>query len=82
MYEYILTLIKYIYGLLQSARCCVKEYIKTITPKVIFKKFKSNTCLLYMVNELGTEIFIVYVDDMLEIGDKTELMDKIECTNE
>ena len=33
-YKYILTLIKYIYGLVQAARYYFKEYIKTITLKV------------------------------------------------
>ena len=33
---------------------------------------------LFRVNELGTEIIIVYVYDTLETGDKLELMDTIE----
>ena len=33
------------------------------------QKFKTDTCLLYRVNELGTVINIVYVDDPLAIGE-------------
>ena len=43
------------------------------------QKRKTDPCLLYRVNELGTVIFIVYVDYTLSIGDKLEFMDKIEC---
>ena len=79
MYGDILTLIKYIYGTVQVARCWFKEYIKTITLKVWFKQYKTDPCLLYIVNELRTAIVILYVDDTLEIGYKPSLMDTIEC---
>ena len=36
-YRYILTLIQYIYGLVQASRFWFKEYIKAITLKVVFK---------------------------------------------
>ena len=39
----------------------------TMTLNVGFKPFKTDTCLLYKVNELGNVIVIVYVNDMLEI---------------
>ena len=61
-YKYILPLIKYIYGLVQAERCWFEEYIKTMTPKAGFKQFKTGPCLLYRVNELRTEIFIVYAN--------------------
>ena len=59
MNEDILTLVKSIHGLVQAARFRFKEYIKKMTPKAGFKKCKDDTCLLYRVNELGTEIVIV-----------------------
>ena len=42
MYEYILTLIKYIYGIILESRCWFKHYIKTMTQKVVYK----NTILI------------------------------------
>ena len=50
-----------------------------MTQKAVFKKHKTDPCILYRVNELRAEIFTVYVDDTLAIGDKPELMDTIEC---
>ena len=47
-------------------------------PKVGFKKTQTDPCLLYIVNELGTVIVIIYIDDTLVIGYKSELMDTIE----
>ena len=51
-----------------------------MTPKAVFKQYKMDPCLLYRVNELGTEIFIVYVYDTMEIEENTALMDTIEYT--
>ena len=79
MCEYILTLLKYIHSLVKSERWWFKEYIKTMTLKIGFKQCKTDPCLLYKVNELRTEIVIVYVDDTLTIRDKTALMDMVEC---
>ena len=56
--KYILTLIKYIYGLLKAARCWSKEYIKKMTLKVGFKQCNTDPFILYQVNELGTLIVI------------------------
>ena len=70
---------KYIYGLVKASHLCFKECIKTMTLKTVFKKYKTNSCLLYQVNELNTVIVIVYVDETLAIWDKPALMDKIEC---
>ena len=74
-----MTLIKSIYGLIQAARLWFKEYIKTMALKAGFKKCNTGPCLLYRVNELGTIIFIIYVDGTLEIGYKLALMNTIEC---
>ena len=46
-YADILTLVKSIWGLLQAARSWLKEYINTIILKAIFKKCKTDPCLLY-----------------------------------
>ena len=67
MCKYILTLIKSIHSLLQAACFCFKEYFKTMNIKAGFKQFKTYPCLLYIVNELGTVIFIVYIYDTLTI---------------
>ena len=80
MYKYIFTLVKSIYGLLKSARCWSKEYINTTTLKAVFKKCKTNTCILYRVNEICTIIVIVYVHDTPEIGYKPAFVDTIEYT--
>ena len=61
---------KSIYGLVQAARCWFKSYIKTITLKEGLKKCKTGTCILYSVSELRNTIVIVYVDEILEIGEK------------
>ena len=47
--------------------------------KVGIQKCKTYPSLFYIVNELRDVIFVVYVDATLGIGDKSELMDKIEC---
>ena len=46
--------------------------------KAGLKKYKTDLCLLYQVNDLGTIIVIVYDDGTLEIGDKPEFMNMIE----
>ena len=74
-----MTLIIYIYGLIQAARFWFKEYIKTMTLTEGFKKCETDCCLLYRVNELRTVIVIIYVDKTLSVGDKPELMDTIIC---
>ena len=81
-YKYILKLIKFIYGIVQSARCWFKEYIKTMTLKLGFKQCKTDPCILYRVNELGAIIVIVYVNYTLEIRDKPAFMNTIECIKE
>ena len=81
MYEDISTLIKYIHGLLQATRCWFKEYIKIMNLKAGFKKWNTDPSILYRVNELGTLIVIIYVDDTLAFRGKTALVNIIECIN-
>ena len=50
-----------------------------MTQKAGFKHCRTDTCILYRVNKLGTAIVILYVDATYEIGYKPALMDKIEC---
>ena len=48
-----------------------------MTLKAGFKKLKTGTCILYIVNELSTVIIIVCVDGVLAIEDKLALVDTI-----
>ena len=41
-----------------------------MTFKTGLKQYKMDRCILYGVNEIKNVIFIVYIDDMLKIGDK------------
>ena len=45
-----------------------------------FKQCKSDTYLLYIVNELVTSVVIIYIYYTLSIGDGTELLDSLEYT--
>ena len=45
-----------------------------------FKQCKSDTYPLYIVNELGTDVVIIYLYYMLPIGDEPELFDRLEYT--
>ena len=38
--------------------------------KAWFKQWMTNMYLLYTMRKLGIDIVMVYVDDMMEIGDK------------
>ena len=64
----ILPLIKSIYGLVRAERFWFKECIKAMTPKAGFKQCKTDSCLLYRLNKLGTSIVIVYINITLEIS--------------
>ena len=55
----ILTLIQCICGLVQAVYIWFKGYIKTITLKEGFNKYKTGNCLLYIVSKLGTDIYII-----------------------
>ena len=65
-----LTKIKSIYILVKTSRLWFKEYINAMTLKAGFKQCKTDTCLLYIVNELSNLIVMVYIDDTLEIEGK------------
>ena len=77
MHDDILALLKSIYVLLQAERRWFKSYTNNMPLKEIFKKRKTDYCILYCVNEPGTLIFIIYVDDMLEMVENPEFMDTI-----
>ena len=64
-YENILTPIEFIFGLVHDVCHWFKERINTITLKAGFNKFKTDPCRLNILNELGTDIFNVYVDEIL-----------------
>ena len=70
MYEDILTLIQSIYGIVRSSRRWFTGYIKNTNLKAGFKQCNTDPCILYILNELETTIFIVYVYYMSEIMDK------------
>ena len=46
----------------------------------VFKQCKSDTYLLYIVNELVTSVFIIYIYYTLSIGDEPELLYRLEYT--
>ena len=73
VYGDILTLIKSILFLVQVDCFWFKEYTKTMTIKAVFKKSITDPSILYILNELGTLIFIIYVDDTLAFRDKSAL---------
>ena len=66
-----------IYWIFNNARYGFEEYTKNMNLKEVLKKFKSEPCLLYIVNKLGISIFIIHVDEMLPIGDKQVLLDTL-----
>ena len=48
-----------------------------MTLKVGWKNWNIDTCLLWRLNETDTDVVIIYVYDILEIGDKPEFMDTV-----
>ena len=73
-----MTLIKYIYGLVQAKNFWFKQYIKKMTLNAGFKQCKTDPFIIYQLNEIMTVIVIVYVDGTLKIRDKPVLMNNIE----
>ena len=65
-----LLLIQTIYGLVQAARQYHKKFVEVMVKKLEFKKCMADTCLLKRIDEKGTVIICVYVDDILCIGDR------------
>ena len=51
-----------------------------MTLKAGFKKYKDDPFIFYRVNELGTVVSVVYVDDTLAIGYKPESMNTINAS--
>ena len=50
-------------------------------PKKGIKQWKTDPCIIYRENKLGTVIVIVYVEDTLGIGNEPALMNIIELIN-
>ena len=80
-YDYKLALIKCIYCLIHTYHHCFKLYINNMNLNTVFKQCKSDTYLLYIVNELVTSVVIIYIYYTLSIGDEPELLDRLEYTN-
>ena len=79
-YDYKLALIKCIYCLIHTYHNWFKQYINNLNLNTGFKQCKSDTYLLYMVNELVTSVVIIYVYYTLSNGDGTELLCRLEYT--
>ena len=69
-------LLKGIYCLCQSARQFWKRFVnEMIKIDVGFKISEADPFLLYRENILGICMIIIYVDDMMAIGDKESILD-------
>ena len=67
---------KGIYGLCQAARQFWKKFLDTIKKEPFgFTVSPADPCLLFKENNLGICIIIMYVDDMLIIGEKEQIED-------
>ena len=67
-------LLKGIYGLCQAARQFWKKFVNTTKQGPFgFQVSPSDPCMLFKENELGVCIIIMYVDDMLIIGEKEQI---------
>ena len=65
---------KGIYGLCQAARHFWKKFVDTIKKESFgFTVSPAGSCLLFKENYLGICIIIMYVDDMLIIGEKEQI---------
>ena len=58
-------LLQAMYGLVQAARQYYKKIIKTMVENLKFEKCLADTCLLKRLNNKGTIIISVYVDNIL-----------------
>ena len=65
-----LLLVQLMYGLVQEARQYYKKFIDVVVSKLGFEKCMANPCLLKHINDNGTVIICVYVDDILCVGDR------------
>ena len=69
-------LLKGIYGLFLSARQFWKKFVnEMINIDVGFKISEADPCLLYRENKLGICMIIIYVDDMMVIGNEESIID-------
>ena len=67
---------KGIYGLCQAARQFWRKFVDTIKKEPFcFTVSPADHCMLFKENELGIWIIIMYVDDMLIIGEKEQIQD-------
>ena len=67
---------KGIYGLCLAARRFWKKFVDTIKKESFgFTISRADPCMLFIENESGISIIIMYVDDMLIIGKKEQIQD-------
>ena len=67
---------KGIYGLCQAARQSWKKFMDTIKKEPSgFTVSPADPCILFKENNLGICIIIMYVDDMLVIGEKEQIQE-------
>ena len=65
-----------IYGLCQAARQFWKKFVDTIKKEPFdFTVSPADQCMLFKENSLGICIIIMYVDDMLIIGEKEQIQE-------
>ncbi|KAL7568636.1 hypothetical protein ACA910_022734 [Epithemia clementina (nom. ined.)] len=69
---YCCALLKSIYGLVQAARQFGKKFVSELK-KLGFKASEADPCLLFRRDEKGICILIMYVDDMLSVGNRASL---------
>ncbi|KAL7577258.1 hypothetical protein ACA910_003579 [Epithemia clementina (nom. ined.)] len=69
---YCCALLKSIYGLVQAARQFWKKFVSELK-KLGFKASEADPCLLFRRDEKGICILIMYVDDMLSVGNRASL---------
>ena len=65
---------KGIYGLCQAARQFWRKFVQEMS-KLVLKIIPADPCLLYEDDKSGTCVIIIYVDDMLVIGNKNIIED-------
>ena len=69
-------LLKGIYGLCQAARQFWSNFVNTAKKESFgFQVSPADTCMIFKQNELGICIIIMYVDDMLIIGEKEQMQE-------
>jgi hypothetical protein len=69
-------LLQSIYGLVQAARQWWKRFVKSCK-KLGFQQSLSDPCLLYRSDVHGEVILIMYVDDVLTVGDETAIRNTV-----